>query len=171
MQSINEDELYRIPKDLLLYCKENKIDLNKPINIMYWGKPYEELSILKPLLLLSDSFDYIKLFVEAGANVNITSEDKYKSFFKELLDPEYIEELKFCLPYFNLRKNRELMYHVYFWINRPCDYGEEFSNILQELISKFNQKTWKRNLKRFTTEKHYTAKTAEEFYDSYPMLY
>jgi hypothetical protein len=171
MQSIDEDELYREPIDLLLYCKEKKIDLNKPIKIIRWGIPYEELTIATPLLLHSNSYDYIKLFIENGFNVNITNETKYNSFFKDLLNPSSLEELKICLPYFNLRKNRELMWHVYYWLKRPNTYGDEFKEILQELISKFNQKTWKRNLKRFTTEKHYTATTAAEFYDSYPMLY
>jgi len=62
------------------------------------------------------------------------------------------------------------MWNVHHWLKYE-DLEDDFKEILEELISKFNQKTWKRNLRRFITEKHYTATTASDFFDSYPMLY
>ncbi len=172
MQSIDEIMIDTLsPHKLLEHCKEHKIDFNKPINIIRWGESYKEISILIPFILLSDSYDYIKVFIEAGANANVVSEDKSESFFRNLIRPDNIQELKLCLPYFNLTKNREIMYQVHYYLKGEDTLDKEFKDVLYELISKFNQKEWKKNLKRFTTDKYYTAKTASEFFDSYPFLY
>ena len=171
MQSINGYIFKLNPDEVIDYCKYKKIDLNKPINITETYFKGEYISIIFACKESTKNELLLKVFIENGANVNITDTNKYKSFFSDILHPGYIDLLRISLPYFNLRKNRKLMWEVYYWLRRPGEYREDFREILEELISKFNQKTWKRNLRRFTTEKHYTATTSSDFFDSYPMLY
>ncbi len=71
MQTIDSKVLYRTtPVKLLEYLKSKNIDLNSPIKINGWF--FEVLpSILYAFQFNIDKLDYYKVFIDAGADVNI----------------------------------------------------------------------------------------------------
>jgi len=172
MQTIENGIIfYRLSaEEVITYLNSINFDYNKHVKVIDNILDPEYMSIVFICNDVPNGKNLLRCFIDEGANVNITSEDKYKSFFSDILHPYNVELLKISLPYFNLKKNSNLMWNVHHWLKYE-DLEDDFKEILEELISKFNQKTWKRNLRRFITEKHYTATTASDFFDSYPMLY
>ena len=86
MQSINSEVLYRTtPLKLLEYLKTKNIELNSPIKIYGWF--FEVLpSILYAFQFNVDRLDYYKVFIEAGADVNIKLDNHIETLFEDILD-------------------------------------------------------------------------------------
>ncbi len=165
MQTIDSKVLYRTtPVKLLEYLKSKNIDLNSPIKIEGWF--FEVLpSILYAFQFNIDKLDYYKVFIDAGADVNIKSESNTETLFEDILQREQEDVLELFLPHFKLRYNKDIMYSAYLCLKNREYHTPKFIRLVEDLVSKFDKKKWERKLRLFTTDLRYTAKTSMEYPD------
>jgi hypothetical protein len=163
MQTIDSKVLYRTtPVKLLEYLKSKNIDLNSPIKINGWF--FEVLpSILYAFQFNIDKLDYYKVFIDAGADVNIKLESYTETLFEDILQREQEDVLELFLPHFKLKYNKDIMYNAYLCLKNREYHTPKFIRLVEDLISKFDKKKWIKKLKQFQTDLRYTAKTAEEY--------
>ena len=167
MQTIHCRIIYRsTPDELLNYFNTHNLDLNNPINIEGWIEETPLPSILYSFRFKIDRLDYYKVFIEAGADVNIKGVNYYEeTLFEDILQREQEDVLELFLPHFKLKYNKDIMYNAYLCLKNREYHTPKFIRLVEELISKFDKKKWIKKLKQFQTDLRYTAKTSAEYPD------
>jgi hypothetical protein len=148
------------PIELVTYFKENNLDFNKPVNITVGRKNYGDIffCILHAIEhKRSHLFEYYKAFIEAGADINIKGEDYMENLFNDIIESRNEQLLELCLPLFKLKSNTYIMFNVYIILSNKQSYSKKYINLIYKLISKFNQKKWKKKLAIFKTDPQYNT--------------
>jgi len=151
-KTIPDDIIYSRLKYILNYMKDNNIGLNEPIKVI--GKNYYNFypSILYTFIYCNLDIEYSKEIIRRGANVNIVNKSLYKkTIFELLIEHNKLKLLYFCIPYFELKNNYNIMKCVYDNIKDSTKIDRK-AKLLNRLSSMFHKGKWERVKKHL--EKH-----------------